>query len=250
MRSTAQFEEEVAALEGDAYSVLGEYAGARTPILMRHNVCGYDYTTPPGHFRAGRRCPACAGNLKKTTEQFKQEVFAAVVDEYTVSGEYKNAHTKITLRHSTCGRKYQASPHEFLGGNRCPYCASSRGELSIRAYLVDRGYTFTEQHKVADCRDKHPLPFDFSVCLKDYDILIEYDGEQHFRPVDFAGRGADWAERQHLATKRRDAIKTAYCMAHGIPLIRISYVDFDRIDVILDEALARYSTNTSEVAAA
>ncbi|WP_258297698.1 hypothetical protein [Paenibacillus peoriae] len=59
---------------------------------------------------------------KKTTEQFKREVHALVVDEYEVVGEYVYALSKISMRHNTCGHTYEVTPAHFLTGNRCPYC--------------------------------------------------------------------------------------------------------------------------------
>lgn len=250
-KTTEQFIEEVSLLEGSNYSVLGNYIGARTPILVRHNECRSEYKVAPGHFRSGKRCPVCAGNVRKTTEQFHKKVTEITAAEYEVLGDYKNAHVKLTMLHRTCSRSFDTRPHDFLRGRRCPFCVSSRGEVAIRTYLSEHSYTFTEQYRIPNCRDVAALPFDFAIHSLGVDLLIEYDGIQHFEPVDFAGRGDVWAQQQFRGVQRRDRIKTTYCITHGIPLIRISYVDFDRIDEILDEALAKYcAANVSEVFAA
>ena len=60
---------------------------------------------------------------RKTTEEFKNEVYELVGDEYTVIGEYVNNKTKIKMRHNKCGNKYEAIPHDFLANKgKCPYC--------------------------------------------------------------------------------------------------------------------------------
>ncbi|WP_339306804.1 DUF2726 domain-containing protein [Paenibacillus sp. FSL R5-0519] len=105
-------------------------------------------------------------------------------------------------------------------------------------YLDRCEYTFTREQTFDDCRNKRPLRFDFAVTLTDQVIIIEYDGEQHSRPVDFAGRGAKWAERQFRRVQRNDAIKTEYCRVNGIPLIRIKHTQFDEIEAILDRELS------------
>ncbi|WP_338532635.1 hypothetical protein RBB83_17500 [Paenibacillus peoriae] len=69
-------------------------------------------------------------------------------------------------------------------------------------------------------------------------LFIEYDGIQHSEPQDFAGRGVAWAREQFRETRRRDRIKTDYCLANGIPLIRIKHTEFDRIEEILTQRLA------------
>lgn len=56
-----EFVDEVKELVGNEYTVLGEYSGRATPILMRHEKCGHEWRIRPGNFvRAyGDRCPEC-----------------------------------------------------------------------------------------------------------------------------------------------------------------------------------------------
>jgi len=63
---------------------------------------------------------------KKTTEDFKREVFNLVDNEYEVLGEYESTHAKIELRHNSkqCDNNtFPVSRTRFLGGNRCPVCS-------------------------------------------------------------------------------------------------------------------------------
>ena len=69
--------------------------------------------------------------------------------------------------------------------------------------------------------DINPLPFDFY--LPQLNKCIEYDGGQHYFPVDFAGKGMEHAEEQFRKTQYRDKIKNDYCKNNGISLLRIPY---------------------------
>ena len=62
-----------------------------------------------------------------------------------------------------------------------------------------------------DCIDKRPLPFDFY--LPEYNICIEYQGQQHYYPVEIFG-GKNAFESQVL----RDNIKREYCQKNNILL--------------------------------
>ena len=62
---------------------------------------------------------------------------------------------------------------------------------------------------------------------------LEYDGHQHFHPVDFAGKGKEWAEERFEEDKRRDKVKNLYCENNKIKLIRIPYFEFENIENIL-----------------
>ena len=74
------------------------------------------------------------------------------------------------------------------------------------------------------------MPFDFY--LPDYNTCIEYDGELHYKAVDYFG-GDDALGN----TKCRDEIKTQYCKENNIKLIRIPYWEFDNIEEILNREL-------------
>ncbi|MCK9416215.1 hypothetical protein M0Q97_06115 [Candidatus Dojkabacteria bacterium] len=59
---------------------------------------------------------------------------------------------------------------------------------------------------------------DFYILIVDFNICIEYDGIQHFKPIFFFGGIKAYNE---LIIK--DKIKTNYCMINNIKLIRIPY---------------------------
>lgn len=233
-RDTDVFKSEVHNLVEHEYVVLGDYVSNKTCIKLRHATCGTVYNVAPIDFLRGRRCPKCRDRRKHHSE-FLREVYSLVGEEYRVVGEYKNAATKVKIRHANCGGLYETSPHAFLRGRRCPRCRESRGEIAIRDVLSGEGIMYDAQKMLTDCRDKHMLPFDFAIYNnRGVNILglIEYDGEQHFRPIEFFG-----GEKSFKATQRRDAIKTKYCADNGIPLLRIPYTEFDNIEAIVTEWL-------------
>lgn len=239
-RTEEDFIKEVHAIVGEEYSVIGEYVGYHFHVDMRHNLCGHEWPALPSNFlSAGNRCPVCAVvSKRKTHEEFVDEVCALEGAEYTVLSTYSRGKDKIRMRHNDCGHEWDLRAGTFLSnGRRCPYCKASRGEMRILTYLETRGYVFSREYKIDDCRDKERLPFDFKVKGTTQMVLIEYDGEHHFRPVVYSGNIAR-AERQLRDRQRKDRIKTDYCRANGIPLIRINYTQFDEIETILDLELS------------
>lgn len=80
------------------------------------------------------------------------------------------------------------------------------------------------------------MPFDFYIPSQN--IAIEYDGEQHFQPVNLGGISDESAMKEFRLTQKRDAIKNQYCQTNGIQLIRIPYTQFDSIETILNQQLA------------
>lgn len=78
-------------------------------------------------------------NIKKTTDEFKKEVYNLVGTEYTILDEYINKDTKIKIRHEKCKNIFEMTPHNFLSGCRCPKCAwnkrASSKKISKEVFL-------------------------------------------------------------------------------------------------------------------
>lgn len=115
-------------------------------------------------------------------------------------------------------------------GKRCPHCGMTYGEQEVANVLKRYNIKYKFQYKYKDCRFINPLPFDFY--LPDYNILIEYDGKQHYESVDLFG-----GEKGFKYTKQNDGIKNQYCKNNNIKLIRIPYWCFNNIEEILIKEL-------------
>jgi hypothetical protein len=64
-------------------------------------------------------------NMKKqrTNEDFINEVYNLVGDEYIFLEEFINVDTKIKVKHNKCGRIYKTTPNSFLSAKRrCALC--------------------------------------------------------------------------------------------------------------------------------
>jgi len=233
-KTTDTFKREVFELYGDEYEVKEDYTGCNEGIAMHHVVCEHTYETKPSYFLSGGgRCPKCFGYSRKTTEIFKEEVFNLEGENYSVLGEYIKDSIHILMKHNKCSHEWNIAPTSFLQGVRCPKCRESKGERRIGDFLELKGIQYERQFRFIDCANERPLPFDFAIVLSDkVKALIEYDGMQHFKPVEFFGGEEGFAYR-----KRNDQIKNTYCAENDIPLIRIPYWEQNNIDNILEVEL-------------
>lgn len=240
MRKTnEEFLNEFKSIFGDEYTPLTEYTTSAAKVQVRHNSpnCEFHtfYASANNLLTKNSGCPKCANNIKKDTIQFKDVVFDLVGSEYEVLGEYVNTHTKISMKHNTCGHEYLVTPKGFsIQGRRCPSCNESKGEASIRKYLFKKGLKFLREYSFEDCKLKGRLRFDFAIVNASGDVrcLIEFDGEQHFKSKSFFGGDSGFED-----CKKRDRIKDSYCKTNNIPLIRIPYWEIDNVERILDAEL-------------
>ena len=98
---------------------LEEYINNSTKILHKCLVCGNTWKVRPYSVLNGSGCPYCSGKIKKTTEQYKEELKDRSIE---VLEEYINAHTKILHKCNICGNTWKATPHDILRGTSCPTC--------------------------------------------------------------------------------------------------------------------------------
>ena len=92
----------------------------------------------------------------------------------------------------------------------------SYGEKIINDILLVNNISFKHNRSLLDCSNISKLRFDFY--LPKYNICIEYDGIQHFKPIEFFG-----GEIEFEKTKIRDEIKNLFCKVNDLKLIRVNY---------------------------
>lgn len=235
-KNEGDFLADVYKVHGDEYKVLSKYVASDKHVEVLHVKCGKTWNIMPLSLQRGHGCPYCAGVMRKTTSQYREEIKEQTNGAFEVIGEYKNAHTPIRIRHieNDCNHEFEAHPNSLMYSIGCSICSGSNGEKAVAAYLKNKNYNFDTEYRFDDCRNKYPLPFDFAVFNEDKTLncLIEFDGKQHYKPVDYWG-----GEEEFEKNKMRDGIKNNYCEKNNIPLIRIPYWEFKNINSILDEEL-------------
>lgn len=234
MKEQRRFEEDVFALVGNEYIFMENYNGNKKKLKIKHDKCGFIYKVSPDNFLRGNRCPDCAWNTRRTPEKFEAEVKKITGTEYSVVKPYKENGNKIAIKHKNCEHEYFVDRHEFIRGTRCPRCRESKGERVISNYLDFNDYLYKRERVFLDLIADGYLRFDFALLNNDESVyaLIEYDGEQHFKPVGIWGGTEGLIKRQY-----NDNLKNEYCEVNNIPLLRIPYTDFELIGEILDEFL-------------
>ena len=127
-------------------------------------------------------------------------------------------------------------------GYNCPCCHISNGERTIKQYLANKDLKFIMQNtfKNRTSIKNKLLRDDFAILNANDQVIatIEYHGEQHYRPVDFAGKGERWAKEQFKLNQLRDIAKTKYLNEHNIPQLIIPYWDFDNIPTLVENFLS------------
>ena len=151
---------------------------------------------------------------------------------------YSKNNTTMWECQCICGKKINVQRNNLLSGNTvsCGCKKMSYGEEKISNILKNYNIIFETQKTYDTCRflDTNNLArFDFY--LSQFNTIIEYDGEQHFR----IGRGYYDNVEKFKKIQEHDTYKNQWCKEHNIPIIRIPYTHYD--DIIIQDLLPETS---------
>lgn len=152
-------------------------------------------------------------------KQFK-DMTGLIFGKLTVISRAENTSTgqaKWNCR-CECGNQIVVIGSSLRNGNTTSCgCINSKGELKINQLLLNNSIKFESQFKIY--YNDTIYRFDYAILKNDMiKYCIEYDGIQHFKPVEYFGGEFGLQE-----TQERDIIKNQWCKENNIPLIRIPY---------------------------
>ena len=226
--SNNEFIKKAKEVHGNKYNYSNvEYINSRTKVCIICPEHGEFWQRPDKHIFAKRGCPKCGKTQKLTKKEFIEKAKLIHKDTYDYSNvEYKTNRQKIEIICKKHGSFIQ-TPHAHLSGQGCPICKQRILEKEINNFLIENNIKYEYQKKI-DWLGKQSLDF----YLPDYNIAIECQGIQHFKPIDFAGKGENWASEMYEYTKERDIVKEKLCNEHGIKLLQYSAFDVNNKNII------------------
>ena len=205
-----------------------EYIKGKSPKLkLKCLNCGYEFERYAVHFvNSPRICPHCRPrgfNQMISIEEAQQRIDDVYGLGYLKLLEYKGNNIKVDVKCCHCGNVFQSVPVS-MWRNRikgCPICEKTKslGEAKVEQLLREKKIQYRTQERFLECKDKLMLPFDFY--LPQYNICIEFQGEQHTNRKSLL-----WNEK----IEKHDAIKRDFCAKNNIRLIEIPYYDIDNLE--------------------
>lgn len=232
-------------VHGNEYTIIGEYKNYNTKVLVKHNKCGDTYLVRPDSLLRGSKCLKCTHKTYKktylkTTKDFGNEVYKTTKGKYELKLEYKGTYEPIKIKHLECGNTYKTKPYKFVLGSRCPICNHSKGETLVENILLDLNLEFERQKTFRTLKNKNNLYYDFY--LPNQNLLIEYQGIQHYEPREIFG-GVDSFNIQ----VKNDNIKRKYAKDNNYNLLEISYkVDkYNSIKEVIEKKLVNVVTQST-----
>lgn len=157
------------------------------------------------------------------------------------------------IRHE-CGHEYEARPNDFQQGYGCPRChtiGSGNGQHGISRLrrLLENRFEFSEEVSFGT-RCMYIAPLRFDIHVHSLNLIIEYDGWQHFEPR--FGPDTEAKRANFKTTVKRDRIKNEFMRSSGFNFLRIPYTLSDQslkelIDVIAFSTMTEQLTEKFDV---
>lgn len=226
--------------------VSGEYTSRRSKLQIRCS-CGHLREISMNsvlYQEFSGLCAECSVRRQHDTSRLNIEdvsVLLAVRGLTLLSERYENAKSPLLVR-CRCGREFETTYDMVVSGVKKPCCGVcsrriSSGELSIAEWLSANGFQYEREKTFPGCGE-HKQRYRFDFYLPKENLCIEFDGQNHFRIVNYSGR----ADEAHLTqvlwdTQERDFRKDKFCAENGIDILRISYDEFNQIPHILRDKL-------------
>jgi hypothetical protein len=155
-------------------------------------------------------------------------------------------HGKVKYRCRTCGVLLQC-PSEH-----CDYTTADKTSMKMHAKTCKNGrvgssgevyikntldameikYDYDQPYEVSNI---NMLRWDFKIVHENKPYFIEYNGRQHYEPIQFGGISWEKAEENFKKQQCHDKMKADYCKANGYVLLVIHCNHYGNIPAILSD---------------
>jgi len=189
------------------------------------NKCDHEFKSALSSVTVGKWCIYCA-NLKlcnkdkcktcinKTFSTHEKSKYWSDKNKFKPCEVFLNSNEKYIFNCNICKNEYIGSLAGINSNNWCS-CTTNKTEKILFDWLKENYDNVEKQKKYDWCKNKTYLPFDF--CIEDLHIIIEIDGDQHFKQV------SNW--KSYEETNKIDKYKMKLANDNNYSVVRIYQPD-------------------------
>ena len=215
-----------------------KYVDSLVRMSCECKICGHTWTTKPQLLTEGHGCPICARKIAGESKSLSQEEIENRVKNANphvkIIGKYTKLKDKIECKCLLCNNIWFPVVGNILHGSGCPFCSVSKGEIRIIDALTNMNVLFETQKTFDELLGLYGGKLSYDFYLPNYNLLIEFQGKQHYEPVDWFG-----GEEKFKYQQEHDKRKREYAFDNNYKLLEIPYWDFDNIEDILKRLISK-----------
>ncbi len=256
--SQEEFITKAVLIHGTKYDYsLSNYNGYWSNVNIVCNTCGITFQqTPMAHISRGRGCKNCNNSRRIEILHNRDDQTSFVNKSILKHGDrydyslvcYKNSLTKVVIRCKKHGI-FTQTPNNHLAGKGCNTCSLkvSAGEWKLLNFLREQfpDDKILHQYRPEWLKVNKNIYQSLDIYFPDYNIAVEYQGRQHFEPVDFFGGLKGFND--NLA---RDSVKNKKCAENKCVLLYFTFLEkFANSHIFCNKKLliAQIKTLTNEI---
>ena len=184
--------------------------------------CKHTFEQQLSHITRGNTCNYCGNRImcqqsknciicfNKSFASIEKSSCWSIKNKKNPIEVFKSSAEKFWFNCDKCGNEFDSKVSHITDGSWCPKCRY-KTEEKFNKILIKKYPSLKSQYKVDWCKNIKHLPFDF--VIEDKKIIIEQDGEQHWKQV------AKWKTPDH--NRNRDLYKMKCANENGFSIIRI-----------------------------
>ena len=216
--------------------IIGNYVNTRSKTTCKCTVCNNIWDTQLSSLLTQKYgCPRCALEIKRKESIKTHDDYISDVRKHNpyieAVSRYQGGSQDIVAKCLICNNEWTTKAYNLLRCG-CPQCTSSKGEMKVKKYLDMFNISYIHQQSYEGLVGINGGLLSYDFYLQDYNLLIEFQGEQHEHPIEYFG-----GDEQFDIQAEHDRRKREYARLHNIPLLEIWYYDIDNTENILTETL-------------
>lgn len=196
------------------------YINYNTPVTIICPIHGEFQQSPSKHI-SGHNCPKCMGK-EWTVDDFIKESKKIHGNKYDYSKVKfdldSRSSTKVEIICPIHGPFWQLPYVHCKNGCGCPECKQSHGERLVASILKINNIKYIFQYPLKNPYEGRDFKLDFYIFYNKNKYVIEYNGRQHYEPVEIFG-GKKAFDEQLL----RDSDLRRYCKENNWNLLEIPF---------------------------
>lgn len=166
-------------------------------------------------------CPKCNKIEKYTKKDINKKLLKRNIQ---IKGKYSGMKNTTSFICSLDRNIWITTPDNICNHKTgCPQCSKGRSERNIGDLIkLHIKYSLLKSHKKIYINDNLYLP-DYYLEINKKVVIIEYNGEQHYKPVCFGNISIKRAKENLKKQKKRDRKLRKYYKNNNITLLEIPY---------------------------
>lgn len=166
-----------------------------------------------------RGCHHCANSIRYSNDSVDKLLINKNIKRI---GEIFNSKIKCKFKCLVCDNIWETVPSSLTTvGCGCPDCSIRKNEKLFKSVLDLNSIEYQHNFKIKNIDSSITNNFNVDFYIQNKNIILEYNGDQHYRPVKFGGIPIEDAEENFNHQQFRDSCIEWFCNKNNIKLIWI-----------------------------